>query len=428
MRGRCAFIVVSIVALAWAPPSPGYARGVHPSDKSVVVMLGELKTVRLVAFSADSRQIASGDDKGNVEIWEIYPVQRVRTIEASVQVFAMAFSPDGQQLATSSADGKINVWKLGGDESISSFEVAAGPAYSIGYTPDGSRIAAACKDGAIRLYSAEGELDHTFGDIVSGISVFLSPAGARVAAVELQGLQIWDAETGEPLLTRTLDPKRLPSPSTRHMGLRPVPIFGISPGARFVGIVLPFAPGLAPPELYTLTITRAVSGEKVVEFGAFGWPRYSFSVQEDRIAEAGFLSFSVTDLKTREEIHRFVYPKSLTSLNFSPDGRWIASGHDDGSVRIWDAQQPEDPQWRQSKHRACRHRPSARLRCGCMAEPDRIFPNRTRRLSELRATKRSSNVFIEHQFFNRTNAIRQKRPMRDLSREYCRNAIKLPQN
>jgi WD40 repeat protein len=269
MRGRGTFIVYSIAALlAWAIPSPGYSRGMHPSDKSVVVMLGELKTVRLLAFSPDSRQVASGDDKGNVEIWEMYPVQRVRTIKASSQVVAMAFSPDGQQLATSGADGRINVWKLGGDELVSSFEVAGGPVYSIGYAPDGNLIAAGCKDGAIRLYSAEGELHHTFGDIVSGISVFLSPAGPRVAAVELQGLQIWDAETGQPLLTRIFDQKHVPSPYMRHMGLTPAPIFGISPGAEFVAVVLPLAPGLAPPEFYTLTIQRAVSGEKVVELGA----------------------------------------------------------------------------------------------------------------------------------------------------------------
>jgi WD40 repeat protein len=367
MRDRGIFMVYSIAALlAWVIPPPSYARGVHPSDKSVVVMSGELKTVRLVAFSADSRQIASADDKGNVEVWEMYPVQRVRTIKASSQVLAMAFSPDGQQLATSSADGKISVWKLGGDDLISSFDVTGGPAYSIGYTPDGSRIAAGCKDGAIRLYSADGELRHTFGDIVSGISVFLSPPGARIAAVELQGLQIWNAETGEALLIRTPDPNHPPSPHTRHLGLTQDPIFGISPGARFVAIVGQLAPGLAPPELYTLTIERAVSGEKVVELGALGWPRYSFSLQEDTIAAAAFSSISVTDLKTREEIHRFVYPKFLTSLSFSPDRKWIASGHDDGSVRIWDAQQPEDSPWRPSKYRARRHKPP---RWSCMPQP-----------------------------------------------------------
>jgi WD40 repeat protein len=357
MRGRGAFIVCSIVALAWAPPSPGYARGVHPSDKSVVVMKGGLKTVRLLAFSADGRRVASADGNGKVEVWELHPVQRLRTIKSPSDVFTMAFSLDGQQLATSSADGKINVWKVSGDELISSFDVAGGPVYSIGYTPDGSRIAAGCKDGVIRLYSTGGELLHAFGDIVSAISVFQSPNGVRIAALELQGLQIWDAETGEPLLTRTLDPKRLPSPSMRRLGLTLPPMFGVSPGARFVAIVLPLAPGLAPPQLYTLTIQRAVTGEKVVDLGALGWPKYSFSVQGNLVVEAFFLGISVIDLESGREIRRFIYPKFLTSLSFSPDGARIASGHDDGTVRIWNARQPQEPEWWRRKSRARHRRP-----------------------------------------------------------------------
>jgi WD40 repeat protein len=364
MRGRGTFIVISIVAMAWMLPSPGCARGVHPSGKSVVVMKGELKTVRLLAFSADGRRVASGDDNGKVEIWELRPVQRLRRIKSPSQVFTMAFSPDGQQFATSSADGRISVWKVNENELVSSFEVAGGPVYSIGYTPDGSRIAAGCKDGVIRLYSTAGQLLHAFGAIVSGISVFQSPAGVRIAAVELQGLQIWDTETGEPQLTRTLDPKRLPSPSMRRLGLTLPPMFGLSPGARFVAIVLPLAPGLAPPELYTLTIQRAVSGEKVVDLGALGWPKYSFSVQGDLVVEAFFLGISVIDLETGREIRRFIYPKFLTSLSFSPDGGWIASGHDDGTVRIWNARQPQDPEWWRRKRRARRHRPSAGTGCG----------------------------------------------------------------
>jgi WD40 repeat protein len=180
MRGRGVFIVYSIVApLAWASPSPDHARGVRPSDKSVVVMLGELKTVRLVAFSADSRQIASGDDAGNVEVWEMYPVQRLRTIKGSSQNFTMAFSPDGRHLATSSADGKVNIWQLQDDELPLSFEVSGGPVYSIGYSPDGNRIAAGCRDGVVRLYSVGGQLLHAFGDIIAGIIVVESLAEAH---------------------------------------------------------------------------------------------------------------------------------------------------------------------------------------------------------------------------------------------------------
>jgi WD40 repeat protein len=193
---------------------------------------------------------------------------------------------------------------------------------------------------------------------VSGITVFQSPAGVRIAAVELQGLQIWDAETGEPSLTRTLDPKRLPSPYMRHLE---IPYVGISPGAEFVAVVLPLAPGLAPPELYTLTIERAVSGKTVEEIGALGWPIYSFSVQGNMAVESFYLGSSVINLETGKEIYRFTYPNFLTSLSFSPDRRWVASGHDDGRVCIWDTRRPQDPQRRRLKRRARRHKPSAGL-------------------------------------------------------------------
>ena len=142
--------VYSLVALAWAPPSPGCDRGVHPSDKSVVIMKAKLERVELLAFSADGWRVALGDGNGKVEVWELHPYQRLRAIESPSQVLTMAFSPDGQQLATSSADGKISVWEVSGDELISSFDVAGGPVYSIGYAPDASQIAAGCKDGVIQ--------------------------------------------------------------------------------------------------------------------------------------------------------------------------------------------------------------------------------------------------------------------------------------
>ena len=74
--------------LASAPWSLGYARPVYPSKNSVVVMKGELEKVRFLAFSADGRQITSGDGNGKVEIWKVRPAQRLRTINGSSKISA----------------------------------------------------------------------------------------------------------------------------------------------------------------------------------------------------------------------------------------------------------------------------------------------------------------------------------------------------
>jgi WD40 repeat protein len=340
MTGYAGTVVAcSIAALvAWASSSPGYGR-VYSTQRSVVVMKGELQTVKLLAFSADGQRIASGDGNGGVEVWDVRPAQRLRTIKGSSKIFAMAFSPDGRQLAASGDDGKINVWPLQGDEAPLSFEVPGGPVYSIGYLPDGNRIAAGCRDGMIRLYSTTGQLLRAFGDIVSGISIVDSPAGARIAALEGQGLRIWDAETGELVLTRKLDMVPWFFPHMHHIGLTQNPIVRLSPGADFVAVAGDPAPGSSPPGIYFLIVWDTRTGKKAIELGGIGSPLYSFSARRTRIAESSFAGMSAIDIETRKELHRYDVNRDIVrSLVLSPDARWIASGHDDGSVRIWNAQ------------------------------------------------------------------------------------------
>ena len=204
IKRAIAIIACSIsMLLLWASSSPGYGR-VYSIKRPDLILKSDQRTVDVLAYSANGQQIALVGDTGEVEVWDISTARRLHTFKGSSKVFTVAFAPDGQHLATSTADNKINIWQLQGDELPFSFEAPGGPVYSIGYTPDGSQIAAGCKDGVIRLYSIGGQLLHVFGDIISGITVVDSPGGARIASLEADGLRIWDAETGEPVLTRTL--------------------------------------------------------------------------------------------------------------------------------------------------------------------------------------------------------------------------------
>jgi WD40 repeat protein len=338
MIGWARAIVACSIAIVLAGPSPGFC-GVRPIKHPDLLLKSRQRTVNVLAFSADGEQIALAGDGNEVEVWEVRTARRLRTIKGSTQVFTIAFSPDGRQLATSSADSRIDIWQLGSDEAPLSFEVSGGPVYSLGYTPDGSRIATGCKDGTIRLYSRAGQLLHSFGDIVSGISVVASPSGARIAGLEGQGLQMWDTDTGELVATRKLDMPPWFEFTMQHRGLAKKPEFVISPGAEFVAVGGDPMPGSSPPGAFVLSIWSAETGKKLFELPGFGWPLYSFSARKDRIAESSIVGISVIDVLTGRELRRYDIDRHFVrSLIFSPDGDWIASGYDDGAVRIWKVQ------------------------------------------------------------------------------------------
>ena len=355
MIGWARAIVACSIAmlLVSASSSPGYGR-VYPIKHPAFILKSDQRTVKVLAYSANRSQIALAGDSGDVEIWDVLAARRLRTIKGSSQVFALVFSPDGRQLAASSADSKINVWQLEGDELPLSFDVPRGPVYSIGYMPDGKRIATGCKDGLIRLYSVDGQLLHAFGDIISALAVVDSPVGVRIAALETQGLRMWDAETGEIVLTRALQLLPWFSSHTPHMGLQQNPMFFLSPEANFVAVAWDRSPNSLPMPVYTLTVWNAVTGEKAIECcWGFGWPSFAVSDRGNAIAESSLGVINMFDIETGRELHRYydaVRPLVFVqSLIFSPDAKWIVSGHDDGAVRIWKADRLPNVEYRRLK-------------------------------------------------------------------------------
>jgi WD40 repeat protein len=347
------FLVCSIATLlVWTFSSSSHAGRPLHTEHPVIILKGHQGTVNVLAFSTSARQIASADDNGAVDVWDVRTSRLLRNLKTSSRVLTIAFSPDGQQLATSSADRKINIWQLQSSELLTSIDVPDGLVESIGYAPDGRLIAVGCKDGVIRVYSTDGQLLRAFGNIASGISIVDSPTGARVAAVDDQGLEMWDLKTGELVLTRKLNeifsgPIKLPR----------IPIFGISLNADYIILVGPFEPNWTPLEAYNVTILDTKIGKVVADLGTLGWPHFSFSPEVKAIAISSMWGIDVIDIKTRRQLRRFNFHRpDVTSLIFSPDGKQIASGHDDGTVRIWNVQQSRQIKMRWPRHRALRRR------------------------------------------------------------------------
>ncbi|MCP5522263.1 MAG: protein kinase [Verrucomicrobiales bacterium] len=67
-----------------------------------------------LAFSADGRLLAMGDDRGNIEVWEVPAWRRVRELRGHERwILDLAFSSDTNDtfLASASGDGTVRLWR-----------------------------------------------------------------------------------------------------------------------------------------------------------------------------------------------------------------------------------------------------------------------------------------------------------------------------
>ncbi|GCE22853.1 serine/threonine-protein kinase [Dictyobacter kobayashii] len=110
-----------IPALAWSPDSKRIASGC--TDKTVQVWdalsgqtyltyKGHSATVNAVAWSPDGKYLASASDDKTVQIWEAATGQHLFTyLQHRAPVMALAWSPDNQHIVSGGADKHVMLWQ-----------------------------------------------------------------------------------------------------------------------------------------------------------------------------------------------------------------------------------------------------------------------------------------------------------------------------
>jgi WD40 repeat protein len=200
-----------------------------------MALFGRDARVQAVAFSSDSRWLASLDFYGNLIKWDLdraLPIWTVsikrtertlaispdnRWIVATNAVFAsesgqkvvdfdesdprlatvygLAFSNDSKWLICVEADGHLTQISVGEWRMIERFEAQASQFIAVSFSPDGRRFVTGDDEGRVRLWSINPlrELD-LIGRHSSRVkSVAFSPDGSRVASAgDDRNIFIWD--------------------------------------------------------------------------------------------------------------------------------------------------------------------------------------------------------------------------------------------
>lgn len=248
--------------------------------------------VTSVAISPDGRRIAAGDLDGIAGVWDTQSGQQLLEVSGHNRHLrgnrSVAFSPDGKRVAIAGAT--VTVWDIEGRKQILTLKGHKGGGVSVTYSPDGERIASGGWDWTVKVWDAEsGEefLTYTGHHISCVTSVAFSADGKRIASgsvgsgSEDNSVNLWDARSGTDLVrrkTRTDDDRSF-SPDGRRIA--------VCTGGRVVVWDVEKGKGLLE------------SGESVLTLHG--------------------------------------HSGNATSVTFSPDGKRIATGSEDGTVKIWDA-------------------------------------------------------------------------------------------
>ena len=141
--------------------------------------------VNSVAFSPDSKTLASGSIDGKVRLWDVSSGTLKNTLEHSDQVVDLAYSPDGTTIVAASGS-YLHIWDVSSGTLKKRFRHgwAGDPLSSVAYSPDGTTIASGSTrgHGAI-LWDAETGAQKKRLTGNNGIvwSVAYSPDGTRLA-------------------------------------------------------------------------------------------------------------------------------------------------------------------------------------------------------------------------------------------------------
>jgi WD40 repeat protein len=124
------------------------------SGKALLTYIGHAGSVTAIAWSPDSKHLASVGTDSSVQVWNASTGRTVWIYCCQGWINGVTWSPDGRYVATANTSKTVQVWQsmTGTPELIYSNHHSE--VLSVAWSPDGTRIASGDDDGIVRVWQA----------------------------------------------------------------------------------------------------------------------------------------------------------------------------------------------------------------------------------------------------------------------------------
>jgi WD40 repeat protein/ABC-type dipeptide/oligopeptide/nickel transport system ATPase subunit len=259
------------------------------ADFTTTLVTKNFGWISTLTFSPNSQLLATGEYRGDICLWQICDQSRRHKLQGHTNwIWSLAFSPDGRLLASASQDRTIRLWDVTSGCAIHVLHADDYQVLTLAFHPDGRVLATGHSDGRLRLW-----------DVVTGTLICTLAAHHRhIASLRF-------SHDGRVIVTGGDDTT--------------VKIWACPDDMTSSGDRLPSLQQTLATHTKRVWSVRFSSDDKFLATGS------------------GDGTAQLWETGTWTVVDRFpVYPNWMFSMDISPDGRLLATGNIQKEVKIWD--------------------------------------------------------------------------------------------